>query len=106
MANLIETLSAAARAHAAAVFSETKPETAACMACGRAVNAEHANLGGGRHRFCSDRCVDAYDAGWPVYGTVAADYATKTAHRKPVAPPITRAKRKPRKRNLQPRIAA
>src|SRR5215467_12800721 len=104
MINLIETLSAAARAQAAAVFSETKPETATCMACGRAVNAERAKLGG-RHRFCSDRCIYAYDAGWPVYGTVIADYATKTAHRKPIAAPMTKTKRKPRKRILQPRIA-
>jgi hypothetical protein len=61
---------------------------------------------GGRARFCSDRCMDAYDAGWPVYGTALADYATETAHRKPVAAPMTKAKRKPRKRVLQPRIAA
>ena len=50
--------------------------------------------------------MDAYDAGWPVYGTTIADYATKTAHRKPVATPMTKPKRKPRKRTLQPRIAA
>jgi hypothetical protein len=50
--------------------------------------------------------MDAYDAGWPVYGTALADYATETAHRKPVAAPMTKAKRKPRKRVLQPRIAA
>jgi endogenous inhibitor of DNA gyrase (YacG/DUF329 family) len=105
MTNLIETLTVAARHRAAAVLSETKPETAACMACGRAVNAERAKLGG-RHRFCSDRCVNAYDAGWPVYGTAVADHATKTAHRKPMAAPMTKAKRKPRKRTLQPRIAA
>jgi endogenous inhibitor of DNA gyrase (YacG/DUF329 family) len=105
MINLIETLSAAARAHAAALLSETRPETAACTACGRAVNAARSKLGG-RHRFCSDRCMDAYDAGWPVYGTAIADYATKTAHRKPVAIPMTKDKRKPRKRILQPRIAA
>jgi endogenous inhibitor of DNA gyrase (YacG/DUF329 family) len=105
MINLIETLSAAARAHAAAILSETKPETAACMACGRAVNAERAKLGG-RQRFCSDRCMEAYEAGWPAYGTALADYATKTAHRKPMAAPMTKAKRKPRKRTLQPRIAA
>ena len=113
MTNLIETLSAAARVHAAAVLVETKPETAACMTCGRAVNAEPAKFGG-RHRFCSDRCMNAYDAGWPVYGTAIADYATKTAHRKPVAAPVNRhraatalkTKRKPRKRTLQPRIAA
>jgi hypothetical protein len=73
--------------------------------CGRAANADRAKLGG-RQRFCSDRCMDAYDAGWPVYGTAIADYATKTAHRKPVAIPMTKAKRKPRKRILQPRIAA
>jgi len=105
MASLIETLSAAARAHAAAVFSKTKAETAACMACGRTVNAERAKLGG-QHRFCSDPCLDAFDAGWPVYGTALADYATKTAHRKPMAASMTKAKRKPRKRTLQPRIAA
>jgi hypothetical protein len=102
---LIETLSAAARAHAAAILSETKPETAACMACGRAANAERAKLGG-RHRFCSDSSMNAFDAGWPVYGTAIANYATKTAHRKPVAAPVTKAKRKSRKRSLQPRIAA
>jgi hypothetical protein len=50
--------------------------------------------------------MDAYDAGWPVYGTAIADYATKTAHRKPVAARMTKAGRKPRKRTLQPRIAA
>jgi len=105
MTSLIEALSAAARAHAAALLTETKPEAAACMACGRAANSERAKLGS-RHRFCSDRCMDAYDAGWPVYGTAIADYATKTAHRKPVAPLMTKAKRKPRKRILQPRIAA
>jgi endogenous inhibitor of DNA gyrase (YacG/DUF329 family) len=105
MTNLIETLTAAARDHTAAVLSETKPEKAGCMACGRAVNAERAKLGG-RQRFCSDRCRDAYDAGWPVYGTAIADYATKTAHRKPVAAPMITGKRKPRKRTLQPRIAA
>jgi endogenous inhibitor of DNA gyrase (YacG/DUF329 family) len=105
MTSLIETLSAAARDHVTAVLAETKPQTAACMACGRAVNAGRATLGG-RRRFCSDRCIDAYDAGWPVYGTAIADYATKTAHRKPVLAPMTKAKRKPRKRTLQPRIAA
>jgi hypothetical protein len=32
--------------------------------------------------------------------------AAKTAHRKPMAAPMTKAKRKPRKRTLQPRVAA
>ena len=46
MTNLIETLSAAARDHVAAVLSATRPQTAACMACGRAVNAERAQVWG------------------------------------------------------------
>jgi hypothetical protein len=104
MSKLAETLPAAAREHAAAAMAETT-QKAHCMACGRSVNAKRAKLGG-RHRFCSDHCLDAYDAGWPVYGTALADYATKTAHRKPVAAPIPKLKRKPRKRALQPRIAA
>jgi hypothetical protein len=77
---------------------------AACMTCGREVNAERVKLGG-KHRYCSSRCMDAYDRGWPVYGTVLADYASQTAHRKPVVAPI-KAKRKPRKRSLTPNEAA
>jgi hypothetical protein len=42
--------------------------------------------------------METYDAGWRVYGTALADYATETAHQKPVAAPMTKAKRKPRKR--------
>jgi endogenous inhibitor of DNA gyrase (YacG/DUF329 family) len=38
-----------------------------CMGCGRSLDAERVKLGG-RARFCADRCVDAYDAGGPVYG--------------------------------------
>jgi hypothetical protein len=82
-----------------------KTERAHCMTCGRALNPAKA-AAGGRARFCSDRCMHAYDAGWPVYGTAVGDYAAETAHRKPVAAPMTKAKRKHRKRVLQPRIAA
>src|SRR6266853_6782043 len=102
MTSLIETLSAAARAHAAAVLSETKPETAACMACGRAVNAEPAKLGG-RHRFCSDRCMDAYDAGWPVYGTTIADYAARPVATRPRPASATKRSRKRRSDAGKPR---
>jgi hypothetical protein len=73
----------------------------ACMTCGREVNAERAKLEG-KHRYCSSRCTDAYDRA--VYGTVLADYASQTAHRKPVVAPI-KAKRKPHKRSLTPRKA-
>jgi hypothetical protein len=80
-------------------------ERAHCMTCGRALYPAKA-AAGGRARFCSERCIEGFEAGWPVYGTALADYATKTAHRKPVAAPKTKAKRKSRKRVLQPRIAA
>jgi hypothetical protein len=82
-----------------------KTERAHCMTCGRGLAPAKA-AAGGRARFCSERCMDAYDTGWPVYGTAVADCAIKTAHRKPVPAPLTKAKRKPRKRVLQPRIAA
>jgi endogenous inhibitor of DNA gyrase (YacG/DUF329 family) len=39
-------------------------ERAECMSCGRAVDAVKAAKMGGRHRFCSDRCLEYYDAGW------------------------------------------
>lgn len=35
-----------------------------CMSCGRAVDAVKASKEGGRHRFCSDRCLAYFDAGW------------------------------------------
>jgi len=93
------------RADLLARWTQTDPKTerAYCMTCGQGLDPAKAATGG-RTRFCSNRCMDAYDIGWPVHGTTFADYATKTAHRKPVAAPL--AKRKPRKRTLQPRIAA
>ena len=39
-------------------------ERAECMSCGRAVVAVKATKLGGLHRFCSDRCLEYYDAGW------------------------------------------
>src|SRR5215467_2812878 len=101
---LIASVKTAARKAVVAELSNPEPTRADCMACGRSIDAEKARRGG-RDRFCSDRCLDAFDEGWPVYGTALADYATKTAHRKPMAP-TTKAKRKPQKRTLQPRIAA
>src|SRR5215468_3751927 len=98
---LIASVKTAARRAVVAEFSKSEPTRADCMACGRSIDAEKAKRGG-RDWFCSDRCMDAYDTGWPVYGTALADYATKTAHRKPMAP-TTKAKRKPRKRILQAR---
>jgi hypothetical protein len=44
-------------------------------------------------RFRRPKWMDAYDAGGPVYGTAIANYATKTAHRKPVAVPVSRVSR-------------
>jgi endogenous inhibitor of DNA gyrase (YacG/DUF329 family) len=103
MTTLEETLKHDLIAHLTAPAPKT--QRAHCMTCGRALDPAKA-AAGERARFCSDRCMSAYDAGWPVYGTAVADYATETAHRKPVAAPMTKAKRKPRKRTLQPRIAA
>ena len=54
----------------------------------------------GRDRFCSDRCLDAFDEGWPVYGTTPADYVRVVEHRKLKAVPRTT--RKARKRVLRP----
>ena len=94
--NLIEQ---AARRCAAEALSQPNPETSHCMTCGRPIDAEKAKLGG-RARFCSDRCMAAFDAGWPVYGTTPADYVRVVEHRKlKVAPKTTR---KPRKRVLRP----
>lgn len=37
---------------------------AECMMCGRSIDAEKAAREGGRRRFCSDRCMAYFDAGW------------------------------------------
>jgi hypothetical protein len=80
----------------------SKPEHAHCMACGRAVNAERAELGG-RHHLCSERCMDAYDAGWPVYGTTIADYATRPVATRPRPNSVTKRSRKRRGDASKPR---
>jgi len=41
-----------------------KHDRASCMMCGRGVDAMKAAAIGGRHRFCSDRCVNYFDATW------------------------------------------
>jgi hypothetical protein len=79
-----------------------KPERANCMACGRAVNAERAKLGG-RHHFCSGRCMDAYDAGWPMYGTTIADYVTRPIATRPRPNSATKRSRKRRSDAGKPR---
>jgi hypothetical protein len=59
------------------------------MTC-RPIDAEKAKVGR-RARFCSDRCMDAFDLGWPVYGTTIADYVRVVEHRKlKIAPKTTR----------------
>jgi hypothetical protein len=59
-----------------------KTERAHCMTCGRGLDPEKVAVGG-RARFYSACCMDAYDAGWPVYGTTIADYMTR-----PVVTPV------------------
>ena len=100
-------MAAAARsAVAAQLLEDDRPARAHCMACGRDVNVEKAALGG-RHRFCSTRCLEAFDAGWPVYGTTITDYQSAVAHRKPTPSRTkTASKRRPRKRVLKAREAA
>jgi hypothetical protein len=77
-------------------------ERAHCMTCGRAVNAERAKLGG-RHQFCSGCCMDAYDAGWSVYGTTIADYATRPVATRPRPNSVTKRSRKRRSDTGKPR---
>lgn len=53
-----------ASAIAAGILAERpRIEQAECMSCGRSVDAVKAKLGG-RSRFCSDRCLAYFDAGW------------------------------------------
>jgi hypothetical protein len=35
-----------------------------CMMCGRSIDAEKAARNGGSRRFCSERCLAYFDAGW------------------------------------------
>jgi hypothetical protein len=84
-----------------------KTERAHCMTCGRGLDPEKA-AAGGRARFCSGCCMDAYDAGWPVYGTTIADYATRPVATRPRPASATKLSRKlrsdagkPRKRILK-----
>jgi hypothetical protein len=51
---------------------------------------------GGRARFCSACCMDAYDAGWPVYGTTIADYMTRPVVTRPRPNSVTKRSRKRR----------
>jgi hypothetical protein len=78
-----------------------------CMICGRGLDPTKTAVGG-RARFCSDCCMDAYDAGWPVYGTTIADYATRPVATRPRSNSVTKRSRKrrcdagkPRKRVLK-----
>ena len=98
---LIASVTAAARRAVAAELSNSEPEPtpAGCMACGRSIDTEKAKRGG-RDRFCSDRCLDAFDGGWPVYGTTPADYVRVVEHRKLKSVPKTT--RKARKRVVRP----
>jgi hypothetical protein len=89
----------AARRTAAEALSQPDLERAHCMTCGRPLDAEKAKLGG-RHRFCSNRCMAAFDAGWPIYGMIPADYVRVVEHRKLKGAPKTT--RKARKRVLRP----
>jgi hypothetical protein len=84
-----------------------KTERAHCMTCGHGLEPARAAKGG-RARFCSDRCMGAYDAGWPVYGTTIADYATRPVAIRPRPALVTKRSRKrrsdvgkPRKRILK-----
>jgi hypothetical protein len=65
-----------------------KPVLAECLQCGRGINPANA-AAGGRGRFCSDRCMDYFDAGWdarrgpkgaiPDPGAKTASYTPKSA---------------------------
>lgn len=62
---------------------------AECMTCGRSLDAEKAAREGGRRRFCSDRCMTYFDAGWqpnrgpswmlPASGSAPASCIPKSA---------------------------
>jgi hypothetical protein len=66
-----------------------KTECAHCVTCGRGLDPEKA-AAGGRARFCSGCCMDAYDAGWPVYGTTIADYLTRPVVTRPRPNSVTK----------------
>ena len=67
----------------------TAPSFSECMMCGRSVDAEKAAREGGRRRFCSDRCMAYFDAGWsanrgpqhllPDLGSISRFSDTKSA---------------------------
>ena len=79
-----------------------KTERAHCMTCGHGLDPAKA-AAGGRARFCSDRCMDAYDAGWPVYGTTIADYAARPVATRPRPASATKRSRKRRSDAGKPR---
>ena len=79
-----------------------KTERAHCMTCGLGLDPAKA-AAGGRARFCSDRCMDAYDAGWPVYGTTIADYAARPVATRPRPASVTKQSRKRRSDAGKPR---
>jgi len=79
-----------------------KTERAHCMTCGLGLDPAKA-AAGGRARFCSDRCMDAYDAGWPVYGTTIADYAARPVATRPRPASATKRSRKRRSDAGKPR---
>jgi hypothetical protein len=73
-----------------------------CTTCGRGLDPAKA-AAGGRARFCSGCCMDAYDAGWPVYGTTIADYATRPVATRPRPASATKRSRKRRSDAGKPR---
>jgi hypothetical protein len=50
----------------------TKTETPTCFACGRSM-LHRPTDGDDNSRFCSIRCQEAYDAGFPAYGSRKVD---------------------------------
>ena len=96
---LIASMNTAARKAVIAELSNPEPTRAGCMACGRSIDAQKARKGGW-DRFCSERCQDAFDEGWPIYGTTPADYVRVVEHRKLKSVPKTT--RKARKKVLRP----
>jgi hypothetical protein len=79
-----------------------KTERAHCMTCGPGLDPAKAAKGG-QARFCSGCCMDAYDAGWPVYGTTIADYATRPVATRPRLSSVTKRSRKHRSDAGKPR---
>jgi hypothetical protein len=79
-----------------------KTERAHCMTCGRGLEPARAAKGG-RARFCSGCCMDAYDAGCPIYGTTIADYVTRPVATRPRPNSVTKRSRKRRSDAGKPR---